>query len=289
MIEESELILNPDGTIFHLHLKPEQVADRVILVGDPGRVKMISEMLDSVEFMVSNREFVTATGKYNGQRITVISTGIGTDNVDIVMNELDALVNIDLARREIRPGHRSLQLVRIGTTGGLQRDMPVNSWIVSRCSIGFDGMLAFYAGRKDYCDLEYEEALKQYIRWPEDFPSPYVVHASDSLLSKFSTAPFVVGVNVSAPGFYGPQGRTLRLGLAIPELNTLLEEFRFRGTCITNYEMESSAIYGLSRMLGHEAVTVCLMIANRQVKSANEEYHREMEKMAQSVLNLLTS
>jgi uridine phosphorylase len=289
MIEESELILNPDGTIFHLHLLPEQVADRVILVGDPGRVKMISEMFDSVEFMVANREFVTATGKYNGHRITLISTGIGTDNVDIVMNELDALVNIDLARREIRQEHRSLQLVRIGTTGGLQRDMPVNSWIVSRCSIGFDGMLAFYAGRKDYCDLEFEEALKQYIHWPEDFPSPYVVHASENLLSKFSTAPFVVGVNVSAPGFYGPQGRTLRLGPAIPALNTMLEEFRFKGMCITNYEMESSAIYGLSRMLGHEAVTVCLMIANRQIKSANEGYHQEMEKMAQSVLNQLTN
>jgi len=289
MIEESELILNPDGTIFHLHLLPGQVADLIILVGDPGRVKMVSAMFDSVEFMVSNREFVTATGTYHGQRLTVVSTGIGTDNVDIVMNELDALVNIDLSRREIRKEHRSLQLVRIGTSGGLQRDMPVNSWIVSRCSVGFDGMLAFYAGRKAWCDLEFEEALKQYISWPDDFPSPYVVHASGKLLGKFETAPFVQGVNISAPGFYGPQGRTLRLGLAIPELNNLLEQFRYKGMRITNYEMESSAIYGLSRMLGHEALTVCLMIANRQVKSANENYHREMEKMAESVLNQITS
>lgn len=288
MIEESELILNPDGTIFHLHLLPEQVADRVILVGDPGRVKMVSSMFDSIEMTVSNREFVTATGSYQGHRFTVISTGIGTDNVDIVMNELDALVNIDLARREIKPDHRSLQLVRIGTTGGLQRDIPVNSWIVSRCSVGFDGMLAFYANRKDYCDLGFEDALKQYISWPEDFPSPYVVYGAERLLKKLDKAPFVQGVNISAPGFYGPQGRILRLGLAIPELNTQLEKFRYQGMRITNYEMESSAIYGLSRMLGHEAVTVCLMIANRQVKSANEEYHREMETMVREVLTQLT-
>jgi uridine phosphorylase len=289
MIEESELIINPDGTIFHLHLHPWQVADRVILVGDPGRVKLISGMFESVEFMVSNREFVTSTGLYHGHRITVISTGIGTDNIDIVMNELDALVNIDLAKREILPEHRTLQLCRIGTSGGLQRDIPVNSWIISRQSVGFDGMLAFYANRKEYCDLPFEEGLKQFISWPSDFPSPYVVHASELLLKKFNKEPFIQGVNISAPGFYGPQGRSLRLGLAIPGLNGLLEKFRFHGLKITNYEMESSAIYGLSKMLGHEAITACLLIANRQTKSANEDYQRQMEQMVQSVLDILIS
>jgi uridine phosphorylase len=289
MIEKSELIVNPDGTIFHLHLHPWHVADRVILVGDPGRVKMISDLFENVEFTVSNREFVTSTGSYHEHRITVISTGIGTDNIDIVMNELDALVNIDLEKREIKSSHRTLQLCRIGTSGGLQRDIPVNSWIISRQSVGFDGMLAFYANRKEYCDLAFEESLKQFIHWPSDFPSPYVVHASESLLNKFNREPFVQGVNISAPGFYGPQGRSLRLGLAIPELNGLLEKFRFQGMKITNYEMESSAIYGLSKMLGHEAITVCLLIANRQTKSANEDYHQQMEKMVQSVLDIIIS
>jgi uridine phosphorylase len=289
MIEESELLINPDGTIFHLHLHPGQVADRVILVGDPGRVKMIADRMDHREFLVSNREFVTVTGQYRGTRITVLSTGIGTDNIDIVMNELDALVNIDLKKREIRSKKRSLQLVRVGTSGGLQRDIPVNSWIVSSRSVGFDGMLAFYADRKSYCDLAFEESLKHFIRWPSDFPSPYVVHASEKLLAKFLREPFTKGINISAPGFYGPQGRSLRLGLAIPELNELLEKFRFKGERITNYEMESSAIYGLSRMLGHDALTICLLIANRQTKSANEDYQPQMEKLVDNVLEILTS
>jgi uridine phosphorylase len=289
MIEESELIVNPDGTIFHLHLHPWQIADRVILVGDPGRVKLISGMFEQVEFTVSNREFVTSTGSYRGNRITVISTGIGTDNIDIVMNELDALVNIDLGKREIKPAHRTLQLCRIGTSGGLQADIPVSSWIISRISVGFDGMLAFYADRERYCDLPFEVSFRQFISWPSDFPSPYVVHASELLLHKFDREPFIQGVNISAPGFYGPQGRSLRLGLAIPGLNSMLEKFRFQGMKITNYEMESSAIYGLSKMLGHEAITVCLLIANRQTKSANEDYHRQMELMVQSVMDIIIS
>jgi uridine phosphorylase len=289
MIEESELIVNPDGTIFHLHLHPWQIADRIILVGDPGRVKLISGLFDSVEFTVSNREFVTSTGNFQGKRITVISTGIGTDNIDIVMNELDALANIDLEIREIKPVHRTLQLCRIGTSGGLQADIPVNSWIISSLSVGFDGMLAFYANRKDYCDLPFEESLRQFISWPSDFPSPYVVHASESLLLKFNREPFIRGVNISAPGFYGPQGRSLRLGLAIPGLNGLLEKFRFQGMKITNYEMESSAIYGLAKMLGHEAVTACLLIANRQTKSTNEDYHLQMELLVKSVMDVIIS
>jgi uridine phosphorylase len=287
MIGESELIVNPDGTIFHLHLMPEQIADRIILVGDPGRVKMIAGKFDSTEFISANREFVSTTGSFRNQRITVVSTGIGTDNIDIVMNELDALANIDLQKREIKDTHRALQLVRIGTSGGLQRELAVNSWIISRKSIGFDGMLAFYADRKKYCDLDFEEAFKKFIRWPADFPSPYVVDSSEQLLLKFSVEPFIQGVNISAPGFYGPQGRSLRLGLSHPEMNDMLEKFRFGELMITNYEMESSALYGLSKMMGHDALTICLLIANRQTRSANEDYHQQMEQLVEVVLDTL--
>ncbi len=287
MIGESELVVNSDGSIFHLHLKPEQLAGTVLLVGDPGRVKMIAGMFDSTEFTVSNREFVSVTGSYRGNRVTVLSTGIGTDNIDIVLNELDALANIDLEKREIREERRSLRIVRIGTSGGLQRDTPVNSWIVSRKSVGFDGMLTYYAGYQAVCDLPFEVALRKFVGWPAGFPTPYVVDASASLLAKFSGGPFIQGVNISAPGFYGPQGRILRLGLTLPDLNEQLEKFSFRGLRITNYEMESSAIYGLSRMLNHEALTVCLLIANRITKGANESYQAEMEKLVGAVLDTL--
>lgn len=288
MIKESELILNSDGSVFHLHLKPEQLAESVLLVGDPGRVGMISAMFDSIEFSASNREFRSATGSYKGRRFTVISTGIGTDNIDIVMNELDALANINLNTREVREELRSLRIVRIGTSGGLQADTPVNSWIVSRKSVGFDGLLNFYASRKSVCDLSFEESLRSYLEWPSWLPSPYVVDASDVLLPFFSDNRFVQGVNISAPGFYGPQGRVLRLPLAIPDINEKLEKFRYNDWKITNYEMESSAIYGLSRMLGHEAITVCLLIANRRSFAANENYHAKMEVFLRAVLDNLT-
>jgi uridine phosphorylase len=288
MIRESELIINSDGSIFHLHLKPEQIADSIILVGDPGRVNMISKMFSSVEFMVSNREFVTATGIYKGERITVLSTGIGTDNIDIVLNELDALVNIDLKKREIKEKHHALRLIRIGTSGGLQRDIPVNSWIVSRKSIGFDSTLAWYADLPDVSDLAFETAFKSAMKWPAKYPSPYVVDASETLLEKFSDPSFIHGVNISAPGFYGPQGRILRLALTDPSLNEKLEQFRFNDLRITNYEMESSAIYGLSAMLGHEALTVCLLIANRIQRNVNENYHIRMEELVGRVLENLT-
>ena len=289
MIRESELILNRDGSIFHLHLLPGQVADTVILVGDPGRVKMIAGYFNAIELTVSNREFTSVTGRYGNHRLSVISTGIGTDNIDIVLNELDALVNIDLARREINPERRSLRIIRIGTSGGLQYDTPVNSWIVSRKSIGFDGMLAFYENRESVCDMEFERVFKEAMKWPGSFPTPYVVDASEQLFSKFSRAPFIPGVNISAPGFYGPQGRVLRLSTAYPRMNEKLEQFRHQGMKITNYEMESSAIYGLSRMLGHEALTVCLLIANRMTRGANESYQPEMEKLVGAVLETITS
>ncbi len=288
MIKESELILNSDGSVFHLHLKPEHLADSVLLVGDPGRVSMISGMLDHIEFTASNREFRSATGSYHGRLFTVISTGIGTDNIDIVLNELDALANINLKTREVREELRSLKIIRIGTTGGLQADTPVNSWIVSKKSVGFDGLLNFYASRNRVCDLSFEESLKSYLAWPSWLPTPYVVDASDLLLPLFSDDRFIQGVNISAPGFYGPQGRVLRLPLAIPDINEKLEQFRYNNLKITNYEMESSAIYGLSRMLGHEALTVCLLIANRRSFAANENYQANMEIFLRAVLDNLT-
>jgi uridine phosphorylase len=289
MIKNSELILNADGSIFHLHLKPEQIADTILLVGDPGRVETISAMFDKIEFTVRNREFVTSTGTYKGKRLTVLSTGIGTDNIDIVINELDALANINLTTREIAEKHRTLRFVRVGTSGSLQADIHLNSWLVSEKSVGFDGMITFYANRDKACDMEFEAAFREFTSWHLDLPTPYVVNASEKLLDLFTGFNFVRGVNISAPGFYGPQGRVLRLPLAIPDLNDKLEDFRFGDQKITNYEMESSAIYGLSRMLGHEALTICLIIANRVTREANENYYPEMEKLIRVVLDKLTA
>ncbi len=289
MIKNSELIINNDGTIFHLHLKPENISDQVILVGDQDRVEAVSHFFDKVEFTAQNREFKTITGFYNGKKITVLSTGIGTDNIDIVVNELDALVNIDLETREIKKEHTSLNIVRIGTSGGLQAGLPVNSVVVSKKSIGFDGMLNYYANCENFCDVPFEKAFMQFTGWKNSLPKPYVVDASSKLFQKFENSGFSSGVTISAPGFYGPQGRILRLALAMPELNHLIEQFSFEELRITNFEMESSAIYGLSKMLGHQALTVCLIIANRVTNEANPDYHPEMEKLILKVLGQLTS
>ncbi|MCD6354516.1 MAG: nucleoside phosphorylase [Prolixibacteraceae bacterium] len=288
MIQHSELILNPDGTIFHLHLHPENISDQIILVGDQARVDVISGHFSKIDCSIQNREFKTVTGWFNGKRLTVLSTGIGTDNIDIVLNELDALVNIDLKKREIKKSHKSLNIIRIGTSGGLQPDLPVNSFVISKKSIGFDGMLNYYANREKYCDLSFEKAFRQFTHWNESLPTPYVVDPSEFLLSKFDDKKFAQGVTISAPGFYGPQGRELRLPLAVPELNRQIEQFRFEKLKITNFEMESSAIYGLSKMLGHKALTVCLIIANRVTLTANENYRGEMKKLIIEVLERLT-
>lgn len=289
MIKSSELIINSDGSIFHLHLKPEQIADHIILVGDPGRVELIGKMLADVEFVVQNREFVSTTGKYNGKRITVVSTGIGTDNIDIVVNELDALANINLTTREINPEHRTLNFVRIGTSGGLQDFLDVNSFVISEKAIGFDGLLNFYANRDAVSDLAFEEAFRAHTGWNKQLTSPYVVDCSKKLLDKIHAGKTVAGVTISAPGFYGPQGRVLRLPLADPNLNEKIESFEYNGHRITNFEMECSAIYGLSKLLGHEALTVCLIIANRVKKDANANYHHSIETLIELVLERLTS
>ncbi len=288
MIKESELILNNDGTIFHLHLLPENISDQIILVGDPARVDTISGHFEKIEFTTQNREFKTTTGWYKNKRLSVISTGIGTDNIDIVLNELDALANIDLEKREIKERKRSQNIVRIGTSGGLQPDLPVNTFVVSKKSIGFDGMLNYYANREAYSDLAFENAFKKFTNWKEFLPTPYVVDASATLLSLFESDEFKQGVTISAPGFYGPQGRQLRLPLAVPELNQQVETFRFNDLRITNFEMESSAIYGLSKMLGHNALTICLIIANRVSLTANENYRTKMKELITLVLDRLT-
>ena len=289
MIKSSELIINADGSIFHLHLKPEQIADNIILVGDPGRVELIGKLLTDIEFQVQNREFVSTTGKYNNQRVTIVSTGIGTDNIDIVVNELDALANINLVTREINPVHRKLNFIRIGTSGGLQDFLGVNSFVISQKAIGFDGLLNYYANRNSVSDLAFEEAFRKHTSWGEQLTSPYVVNCSDLLLQKMHRNDTIAGVTISAPGFYGPQGRVLRLPLADPDLNEKIESFAFEGHKITNFEMECSAIYGLSKLLGHEALTICLIIANRLKKEANSDYHQSMETLIKLVLDRLTS
>lgn len=281
----SELIINSDGSIFHLHLKPEQLADNVILVGDPGRVELIAAYFDSRECSVSSREFNTITGTYKGKRISVVSTGIGTDNIDIVMNELDALSNIDFETRTEKPNFRQLTIIRIGTSGGMQPELPLGCFLISEKSIGFDGMLNFYAGRDSVSDLPFEESMKKQLNWNKQLAAPYVVDADIELVNRIGRDDMLRGVTISANGFYGPQGRVLRIDLADMQLNDKIESFRYKNYKITNYEMEGSAIAGLSKLMGHKAMTVCCIIANRRVEAANTDYKPYIEKLVKTVLD----
>lgn len=281
----SELIINSDGSIFHLHLRPEQLADNVILVGDPGRVELVADYFDTKECHVSSREFNTITGTYKGKRISVISTGIGTDNIDIVMNELDALSNIDFNTRTEKTEFRQLTIVRIGTSGGMQPEIPLGSFLISEKSIGFDGMLNFYAGRDSVSDLDFEESLKKQLNWNKQLAAPYVVNANKELVDRIGRDDMLRGVTISANGFYGPQGRVLRIDLADMHLNDKIEAFRYKEYKITNYEMEGSAIAGLSALMGHKAMTVCCIIANRRVEAANTDYKPFIEKLVTTVLD----
>ncbi|WP_315536893.1 nucleoside phosphorylase [Prevotella koreensis] len=282
---ESELIINPDGSAFHLHLKPEQLADKVILVGDPGRVATVAEHFETKECEVENREFKSVTGIYKGKRITVQSTGIGCDNIDIVVNELDALANIDFNTREEKTEHRQLTIVRIGTCGGLQQNTPVGTFIASVKSIGFDGLLNFYAGRNEVCDLEFEKAFTEYMNWSPQLGAPYVVDADSELIERLAQKDMVRGVTIACGGFYGPQGRELRIPLADPKQNEKVEAFERDGLRITNFEMESSAVAGLSLLLGHKAMTCCMVIANRLVKEANTTYKNSIDDLIKVVLD----
>ena len=287
-ITESELIINADGSIFHLHLKPGNIADNIILVGDQDRVEMVSKYFDNIEFEVRNREFKTHTGSYNGQRVSVLSTGIGTDNIDIVVNELDALVNIDLENRIPKEEHKTLNLIRIGTSGALQGDIPVDTPVISETSIGFDGLLNFYAGREKLGNMELENAFTKYTGWDKRLPSPYFVDASKFLVDKIGKG-MIKGMTISAPGFYGPQGRELRLKVLDTDLNQKITDFEFNGRKIMNFEMESSAIAGLSKLLGHNALTVCSIIANRIRKEYSQNYKIAVDKLIKTVLDRLTS
>ncbi len=288
MIQSSELIINPDGTIFHLHVKKENVAETIFLVGDPARCEMIASNFDNIEFSIKSREFETITGTYNDKRLSVISTGIGTDNIDIVVNELDVLFNVDMKTREIKDKKTSLNLIRIGTSGSLNKDFPLNSYVISEKSIGFDGLLNFYAHRNEVSDLDFEKAFRKHMDWSNLLAKPYVVDCSPNLLSLFDGTNVKKGVNISAPGFYGPQGRVLRLPIADPDMNEKIEDFMYERFKITNFEMESSAIYGLSKLMGHEALTICLIIANRVTGEANENYYPEMESLIKYVLERIT-
>ncbi len=287
-IGESELILNGDGTIFHLHLKPENIADNIILVGDQGRVEMVSNYFDRVDFKANNREFVTHTGTYKGKPITVLSTGIGTDNIDIVVTELDALANVDLEQRIPKKEHRTLNLVRIGTSGALQADIPVDTPVVSETSVGFDGLLNFYADRDKIGNEDLQKTFLDYTDWDSRLAKPYFVDASKELVEKIGFD-MRKGMTISAPGFYGPQGRIIRLNTVDPNLNSKISAFEYKGKKITNYEMESSAIAGLSKLLGHNALTVCSIIANRMRKEYSVNYKIAVEKLVQTVLERLLS
>ncbi|MCI7777169.1 MAG: nucleoside phosphorylase [Prevotellaceae bacterium] len=282
--EESELILNQDGSVFHLHVKPEQLAHKVILVGDPGRVSLVASHFTDIEMEVQSREFHSITGKYQGKRITVASTGIGCDNIDIVVNELDALVNIDFATRTEKAEKTSLEIVRIGTCGGLQEYTPVGTFIVSEKSIGFDGLLNFYAGRNEVCNLALEDAFTKHMHWNSQLCAPYVIEADEELTNRIGGDDMVHGITIACGGFYGPQGRQLRIPLADPDQNAKVESFEYEGMHITNFEMESSALAGLSKLLGHKATTCCMVIANRLIKEANTGYKSTIDNLIKEVL-----
>lgn len=288
IIPTSELIINSDGSIFHLHIRPEHLADTVILVGDPGRVEMVASYFDTQECNIASREFRTITGSYKGKRMTVISTGIGTDNIDIVVSELDALANIDFTTRTEKAEHRSLTLLRLGTSGAIQPDIPLGSFVFARTSVGFDGLLNYYAGRNDVCDLAIEEAFVEHTGWNAQLPAPYFINADESLYEHFKDS-VVDGITVAAPGFYGPQGRWLRIAPADKELNAKIESFRHEGRRITNFEMEGSALAGLGRLMGHRAGTLCTIIAQRAVKDMNTDYKPFVRQMIEMALDKLAA
>lgn len=282
---ESELIINPDGSVFHLHLKPEQLADKIILVGDPGRVPVVASHFESQEFDIQNRELRSITGMYKGKRISAISTGMGCDNIDIVVNELDALANIDFNTREEKDTFRRLDMVRVGTCGGLQPYTPSGTFICSEKSIGFDGLLNFYAGRNEVCDLEFEKAFTEHMHWNPQLCAPYVIDNNKELLDRIYDEDMVKGVTISCGGFFGPQGRELRVPLADPKQNEKVESFEYKGYRVTNFEMESSAVAGLSRLMGHRGMTVCMVIANRVAKVANADYKGSIDTLIEKVLD----
>lgn len=291
-IPESELIINGDGSAFHIHLKPEELADNVILVGDPGRVDMIADLLDELEFRHASREFVSVTGRRHGKRITILSHGIGPDNIDIVMTELDALANVDFVTREVKPVHRALNILRIGTSGALHADIPLGSFVLSHISVGFDGVMNWYGNRNKITIPAVEEAFKAHMNWEKTLPSPYFARSSDKIINLLRDVT-IPGVTISAPGFYGPQGRVVRIPLAMPDMLERIESFRFEDGGIpyriTNFEMESAPLDGLCTHLGHHAGTVCCIVANRYLKSSNPDYKPYIRRLAEIAVDRMAT
>ncbi|MFH0864984.1 MAG: nucleoside phosphorylase [Bacteroidota bacterium] len=286
-ISETELVLNPDGSVYHLKLRPEHISDTILVVGDQGRVETVSRHFTNIECRIQNREFVTHTGYYNGKKLTVLSTGIGTDNIDIVVNELDALVNIDLVKRTINEKFISLNIVRLGTSGALQGDIPVDNFVMSEYGLGFDGLLNFYRTDKNIYEVEMAEAFIHHMKWSTNLARPYIVKGSEMLMKKLGDGLFK-GITATASGFYGPQGRQLRIEPLDPEMNDKMQEFNFKGNRITNFEMETSALYGLGAILGHNTLTICSIIANRVIKQFSKDYKKGVETMIQMVLDRIT-
>jgi len=287
MQKKTELITNKDGSIFHLNLLPGDISDKIIIVGDPGRVEMLASLMEDIRVKKENREFHTVTGTFENSEITVISSGIGTDNIDILVNELDALVNIDLSTGIVKEEPVSLTFLRLGTSGGLRRDIPAGSYVLTETAIGFDGLLHFYEGYDWILDHGLSDALVEYLEWPDTLSYPYSVNANKELMELFEKESFKHGITVSTPGFYAPQGRRLRLETFDNDINNKLSEFSYRGRTISNYEMESSAIYALSALLGHKAMTICLVIGNRVTGEFIQDYKPLMSELALKVFKII--
>ena len=287
IIPPSELIINADGSAFHIHLRPEHLRDNIILVGDPGRVDMVASYFDSIDYDISSREFHAIAGTYKGKKLMCISHGIGPDNIEIVVTELDALANVDFETRTVRPTHRTLNMVRVGTSGSLQDDIHIGDFVMASKGTGFDGILNFYADRDKVCDLEFERQFTAHTGWLSTWAAPYTVDADPELLSRIGRDDMIHGYTIAAVGFYAPQGRMVRLPLADPDLNEKIESFRYQGRPVTNFEMESACLQGLARLLGHRAMTVCCIIAERRLTKANTDYKPAVRRLIETVLDRL--
>ena len=285
VIPASELIVNEDGSVFHLHLRPDQLRDHIILVGDPGRVDMVASYFDRIDFTVQSREFRAIGGTYKGKELLCLSHGIGPDNIEIVVTELDALANVDFSTRRVRPEHRTLRMVRIGTSGSLQEDLHIGDFVIAGKATGFDGILNFYAGRDEVCDLEFEREFCEHTGWRSTWAAPYTVDADEELTERIGGDDMRRGNTIAAVGFYAPQGRSVRLALADPDLNEKIESFRFHGSPITNFEMESACLQGLAKLLGHKAMTVCCIIAERRTTDADTDYKPRVRRLVETVLD----
>ena len=285
VIPASELIINDDGSAFHIHLRPDQLRDNIILVGDPGRVDMVASYFDKIDYDVHSREFHAIAGTYKGKELMCISHGIGPDNIEIVVTELDALANVDFKTREVKPEHRTLRMVRVGTSGSLQEDLRIGDFVMAEKGMGFDGILNFYADRDRVCDLDFEREFCEHVNWDPSWAAPYTVDADPGLIDEIGRDDMRRGYTIAAVGFYAPQGRMVRLKLADPELNKKIESFRYKGRPITNFEMESACLQGMAKMLGHKAMTVCCIIAERRATTANTDYKPHVRRLIETVLD----